>query len=77
MLAFQVIKLIKNKKILSLGKTKIGHIGTLDPLAKGILPVIIGNDSTKFIDYVDDNIKTYEFRLKFGYKSLLEIQRDI
>ena len=33
------------------------------------MPVIIGNDSTKFIDYVDDNIKTYEFRLKFGYKS--------
>jgi len=59
----------KIKKILSLGKSKIGHIGTLDPLAKGILPVIIGNDSTKFINYVDDNIKTYEFRLKFGYKS--------
>ena len=59
----------KIKKILSLGKTKIGHIGTLDPLAKGILPVIIGNDSTKFINYVDDKIKTYEFRVKFGYKS--------
>ena len=57
----------KIKKILSLGKTKIGHIGTLDPLAKGILPVIIGNDSTKFINYVDDNIKTYEFRVKFVY----------
>ena len=59
----------KIKKILSLGKTKIGHIGTLDPLAKGILPVIIGNDSTKFINYVDDKIETYEFRVKFGYKS--------
>lgn len=57
------------KKILSLGKVKIGHIGTLDPLAKGILPIIIGNDSTKFIKYVDDNIKTYEFKLRFGYKS--------
>ena len=51
----------KIKKILSLRKVKIGHIGTLDPLAKGILPVVIGNDSTKFIDYVDDNIKTYKF----------------
>ena len=59
----------KIKKILSLGKTKIGLIGTLDPLATGILPVIIGNDSTKFINYVDDKIKTYEFRVKLGYKS--------
>ena len=59
----------KIKKILSLSKVKIGHIGTLDPLAKGILPVVIGNDSTKFISYVDDNIKTYKFELKFGYKS--------
>ena len=59
----------KIKRILSLGKVKIGHIGTLDPLAKGILPIVIGNDSTKFISYVDDNIKTYVFKLKFGYKS--------
>ena len=59
----------KIKKILSLSKVKIGHIGTLDPLAKGILPVVIGNDSTKFISYVDDSIKTYKFELKFGYKS--------
>ena len=59
----------KIKKILSLSKVKIGHIGTLDPLAKGILPVVIGNDSTKFISYVNDNIKTYKFELKFGYKS--------
>ena len=59
----------KIKKILSLGKIKIGHIGTLDPLAKGVLPVVIGNDSTKFISYVNDQIKTYEFSIKFGYKS--------
>ena len=59
----------KIKRTLSLGKVKIGHIGTLDPLAKGILPIVIGNDSTKFISYVDDNIKTYVFKLKFGYKS--------
>ena len=59
----------KIKKILSLRKVKIGHIGTLDPLAKGILPIVIGNNSTKFISYVDDKIKTYEFSLKFGYKS--------
>ena len=59
----------KIKKILSLRKVKIGHIGTLDPLAKGILPIVVGNNSTKFISYVDDKIKTYEFSLKFGYKS--------
>ena len=61
----------KDKKILSLRKVKIGHIGTLDPLAKGILPIVVGNNSTKFITYVDDKIKTYEFSLKFGYKTLL------
>ncbi|WP_032113064.1 tRNA pseudouridine(55) synthase TruB [Candidatus Paracaedibacter symbiosus] len=47
-------------------KTKcIGHVGTLDPFATGVLPIAIG-EATKTIPYVDTNIKEYEFELIFG-----------
>ncbi len=47
---------------------KFGHIGTLDPMASGVLPIMIGN-ATKMIPFIEDicpNIKEYLFGLKFG-----------
>ena len=39
---------------------KIGHAGTLDPLAEGILPIAFG-EATKTVPYAMDNEKTYFF----------------
>ncbi|MCS6780861.1 MAG: tRNA pseudouridine(55) synthase TruB [Geminicoccaceae bacterium] len=44
---------------------KVGHGGTLDPLATGVLPVALG-EATKTVQYVMDARKTYRFTLAFG-----------
>ncbi len=44
---------------------RIGHAGTLDPLASGILPVALG-EATKTVAYAMDGDKTYRFTLRFG-----------
>lgn len=44
---------------------KIGHTGTLDPDAEGVLPVCLGN-ATKLCDLLTDKDKTYEAVLKLG-----------
>ncbi len=44
---------------------KLGYAGTLDPLAKGILPIAIGK-TTKLIPYMNDCIKTYKFTITWG-----------
>ncbi|MDC3311075.1 tRNA pseudouridine(55) synthase TruB [Alphaproteobacteria bacterium] len=47
---------------------KIGHGGTLDPLAGGVLPIALG-EATKTVSYVMNSEKTYEFTLKWGYET--------
>lgn len=49
----------------SLSPQKIGHAGTLDPLATGILPIALGK-ATKLIPFVMDGKKTYEFEVTWG-----------
>jgi len=44
---------------------KIGHAGTLDPLATGVLPIALGN-ATKLIPYVMDGTKIYDFQVTWG-----------
>ena len=51
-----------------LGIKKIGHCGTLDPLATGLLPVCIG-EATKFSNLASDLDKVYEVGLKFGIET--------
>jgi tRNA pseudouridine55 synthase len=48
-----------------LGGKKVGHGGTLDPLATGILPLAFG-EATKLIPYVMDGDKVYEFTVRWG-----------
>lgn len=48
-----------------LPKTKVGHGGTLDPLAEGVLPIALG-EATKLAGRMLDSDKTYEFTLQFG-----------
>ena len=59
--SFSVLKKIKKKFNLK----KIGHAGTLDPLAEGILPIAIGK-ATKLIQFISDQEKKYEFEIKWG-----------
>ena len=51
-----------------LGIKKIGHCGTLDPLATGLLPVCIG-EATKFSSFMSDLDKTYEVGVSFGLET--------
>ena len=44
---------------------KIGHAGTLDPNAEGVLPIAI-NKTTKLIPFVSSNSKKYHFKIKWG-----------
>ena len=55
----------KTKKILNVKKA--GHTGTLDPLATGVLPVLLGN-YTKLAKYLIEHDKTYIAKIKLGEK---------
>lgn len=54
---------VKIKKLLNL--KKVGHMGTLDPLAQGVLPICVGK-ATRLFDYFLKKQKTYIARFKFG-----------
>lgn len=61
----------------SLGKIKIGHVGTLDPLASGVLPILLGS-STKVQDYLLKSRKIYELDLELGYEtSTLDMEGEV
>jgi tRNA pseudouridine55 synthase len=44
---------------------KVGHGGTLDPLASGVLPIALG-EATKTVNYIQDAMKIYEFTVTWG-----------
>lgn len=46
-------------------KLRVGHLGTLDPLATGVLVVAVG-DATKLIEYLMGEDKVYEVQIEFG-----------
>jgi len=48
-----------------LGTRKVGHTGTLDPFATGVLPVAV-NEGTKAIPFLDEGIKCYEALMRLG-----------
>jgi len=48
-----------------LGTRKVGHTGTLDPFATGVLPVAV-NDGTKAIPFLDEGVKCYEAVMQLG-----------
>jgi len=55
-------------KIKRITKTPCGHMGTLDPMASGILPVAVGK-STRLFDYLTDKVKVYVAEFTFGYET--------
>ena len=46
-------------------KSKVGHGGTLDPLASGVLPIALG-EATKLCGRMLDATKAYDFTIRFG-----------
>ena len=50
------------------GKLKVGHGGTLDPLATGVLPIAIG-EATKLAGRMLDSDKVYDFTIAFGMQT--------
>jgi tRNA pseudouridine55 synthase len=50
------------------GVTKVGHGGTLDPAADGVLPVLV-NAATRLADFIHEWPKTYRASVKFGFTS--------
>ncbi|HPF78354.1 MAG TPA: tRNA pseudouridine(55) synthase TruB [Alphaproteobacteria bacterium] len=49
----------------ALNAQKVGHGGTLDPLACGILPIALG-EATKTVNYIQDAMKIYHFTVTWG-----------
>jgi tRNA pseudouridine55 synthase len=47
------------------GVKKVGHTGTLDPFATGVLPLALGR-CTRLIQYLDESIKIYDARIRLG-----------
>ena len=55
----------RNLRSAGFGKVKVGHGGTLDPLATGVLPIALG-EATKLCGRMLDASKTYDFTICFG-----------
>src|SRR5579862_1352478 len=49
----------------SAGAKKVGHAGTLDPLASGVLPLALG-EATKTAQFISAGRKEYRFRVRWG-----------
>jgi tRNA pseudouridine55 synthase len=64
MTSYDVIRVLKKK----LNVTKIGHTGTLDPFASGLLIILTGR-TTKLSDYLLNDDKTYTGEITFGYST--------
>ena len=65
--SFQVVNKLRwhIRQAFNLKKIKVGHAGTLDPLATGILPILFG-EATKFSQYLLDSDKYYRSTYTFG-----------
>ncbi|GMQ64559.1 tRNA pseudouridine(55) synthase TruB [Vallitalea maricola] len=62
--SFDVVAILRKK----LKIKKIGHTGTLDPEAEGVLPVCVGK-ATKVADYITDTTKTYLATMTLGIET--------
>ncbi len=51
-----------------LQEKKVGHAGTLDPMATGVLPILLGK-ATRALDFLPTHDKRYTATMQFGYES--------
>ncbi len=67
----------RNLRQAGYGKVKVGHGGTLDPLATGVLPIALG-EATKLAGRMLDASKIYEFTVQFGTQtSTLDAEGEV
>lgn len=59
--SFSVVALVRRLT----GEKRVGHAGTLDPMASGVLPVCIGQ-ATRLVEYLIDTTKTYRAEIELG-----------
>lgn len=59
--SFSIVSLVRRLT----GVRRVGHAGTLDPLATGVLPVAVGG-ATRLIEYMDDDVKAYVATVRLG-----------
>lgn len=61
-----------------LGKAvALGHVGTLDPMAEGVLPLLLGK-ATRLQDYLLNSMKIYDFTVKLGsHTDSLDLEGDL
>lgn len=51
-----------------IGERSVGHLGTLDPMATGVLPIVIGR-FTRLAQFFNDSSKHYEGEIRFGFST--------
>ncbi len=67
----------RNLREAGFGKVKVGHGGTLDPLAEGVLPIALG-EATKLAGRMLDASKVYEFTIQFGEETdTLDVEGEV
>ena len=59
--SFSVVSLVKRLR----GERRVGHAGTLDPAASGVLPVCLGQ-ATRISEYIMEDSKVYHAGIEFG-----------
>jgi tRNA pseudouridine55 synthase len=59
--SFDVVKYVRGR----CGEKRVGHAGTLDPAATGVLPLLLGH-ATRLTEYLVDTTKTYEATILLG-----------
>jgi len=59
--SFSIVSLVRRMS----GEKRVGHAGTLDPLATGVLPVCLGQ-GTRIIEFLVDAHKAYRAEIEFG-----------
>jgi tRNA pseudouridine55 synthase len=62
--SFDVVARVRRR----LGVRRVGHAGTLDPAATGVLPILVG-EATKLMPYLVDQDKEYVARLRLGLRT--------
>ena len=75
--SMDVVRLVKRLT----GQKRVGHAGTLDPQATGVLPVCLGQ-ATRLMEYLVDNQKSYRSTIRLGvttdtYDSEGKVVRDL
>ena len=61
MTSFQLVALVKRLS----GERRVGHAGTLDPIATGVLPVCLGR-ATRVVEFLSEATKTYLAEIELG-----------